>query len=106
MGVGHSIPRMIGCGLDEAEMHLWCRDLPGDYGGIENVPTTSMFEKFKRFAQLQDLGAWRMKKARCGKCHENVRLSQLAIFSMDRHNRCWHCWNHRNPASHTLGDFK
>ena len=68
MGVGHSIPRMIGCGLDEAEMHLWCRDLPGDYGGIENVPTTSMFEKLKRFAQLQDLGEGRMKKARCGKC--------------------------------------
>ena len=47
-----------------------------------------------------------VKKATCGKCLEEVRISHLAIYTMDDDNRCWHCWNHQHPASHNLGDFE
>ena len=45
------------------------------------------------------------KTAVCGKCGEKVHLSKLAIYSMDENNRCWHCWNRKNPTRVTLEDF-
>ena len=41
-------------------MHLWGRVLPGQHGGTEDVPATTMQQDEQRIAQLQDLGEGRM----------------------------------------------
>lgn len=87
-------------------MHMWSADLSSYNGGIEDVFTTRMHEKQHGKTCVQDMGERGMKTAICGKCQEKVRLSQLAIYDMSENNRCWHCWNRKNPATHTLGDFK
>lgn len=42
-------------------MHLWGRVLPGQHGGVEDVPATPMQQDKERFAQLQDMGEGNMK---------------------------------------------
>ncbi len=42
-------------------MHLWGGDLPGQHGGVKNVPAIAMQQDKERPSQLQDLGEGNMK---------------------------------------------